>query len=99
MSACSVEGCGRPSRSVGLCQPHYDFRRRHGVVGEPLRGAELAAEAVWLLDAGTPPDEAAARLGACLRTIARRMAEAGRPDLAAACWAEEQWRQKRRAAA
>lgn len=30
MKDCSVDGCGRPARSKGLCAPHYQKLQRHG---------------------------------------------------------------------
>jgi hypothetical protein len=30
---CSVEGCGRPAKSRGLCSAHYERQRLHGATG------------------------------------------------------------------
>ncbi len=27
---CTVPGCGRPLRAMGLCQTHYKHKRKHG---------------------------------------------------------------------
>lgn len=35
MTACSVVGCERPSRSLTWCGTHYERWRRHGTLAEP----------------------------------------------------------------
>jgi len=30
LKECETEGCGRPRKSRGLCNTHYEYRRRHG---------------------------------------------------------------------
>lgn len=32
---CTVDGCNRPNKSLGLCQRHYQWQYRHGSVEDP----------------------------------------------------------------
>lgn len=34
MKTCTIEGCTRPHKSRGMCDTHYNYFRRTGVVGE-----------------------------------------------------------------
>lgn len=43
MTPCSQEGCGRPHYGKGLCQGHYQQRRR-GVPLSPIRRADRTVE-------------------------------------------------------
>ncbi len=45
MKICTVEGCGRPHKSRGLCDTHYAYFRRTGEIGE--RRVLTLAERLW----------------------------------------------------
>lgn len=48
---CSVDGCGKPSRSLGMCKPHYSRNQRWGnPAGKRGFYAPAGAPRQWLFD-------------------------------------------------
>lgn len=49
---CSIEGCSYPYYAKGLCQPHYNRKRKHG---DPLGGGTpWGAVKKWIFDVAIP---------------------------------------------
>lgn len=49
---CSIEGCSYPYYAKGLCQPHYNRKRKHG---DPLGGGTpWGAVKTWIFDVAIP---------------------------------------------
>ena len=88
---CTIDGCGRKHYGIGLCRVHYDRQRaqrarlRDGTAWE-RKLTQLVDEVSALLGTDTPV-HIAARVGYDKPpSLARRLARAGRLDLARAFW-------------
>lgn len=52
MKICTVEGCERKHKSKGMCDTHYNYYKRNGVIGE--RRVKTLEERLWAKVDKTP---------------------------------------------